>query len=152
MNILDFQSERDCAYIRFVYAALRGILGIPVKPTQMARSWNNQWLYGAGFGDRRGVYHLLSGRVILRQFRVLCVDNFVALRPMEFGIVLPGATGTISDVLIGNQLVNIWQIQAWLQDLKRRERWANNIYRTATPSYEILILNLVTSTYEVLRV
>lgn len=83
-------------YFAFITHVVTSMTGHKMFLQHIMRTFNRDITY-QHFADRYGVYHFLTGQLPIRTNSVLCIDNFIKLRPREWGIFIPNVTGKIRD-------------------------------------------------------
>lgn len=137
----------DVPYFRFVSTVLQCMTGYDHQILHQHRVFNNGNTYGAAHNDRYGVYQFLTGNLPLRQFSVLCINDFIISRPLEWGLFIPTLTGSIKDCftrIYSNMGPELLVTHAGHTGYV--ERYDKPILRSSSMSFCQLIMNAITST------
>lgn len=93
------------------------------------------------------MYHYLAGGYILRQLRPLCIDNYIILRPVEYGIFVPEIIGDIKEITIANMNNTTVEIQLWRGHEAFRLRYTKRTLVVGTIGYVLTMLNAIIQHY-----
>lgn len=137
-------SAAQAQFFMFVQKIVSEITGFNFTYKNIRRSWNNGERYGELCGDNFGVYHYLTGYLPLRHGNVFAIDDFLILRPREWGLTWPDPTGDLKNALehqIGYQAVATIVTHTGTNDWQTRYRY--QVIRSGRSSFCVTLLNAV---------
>lgn len=88
-----------CRFFDLTFSVINLMTGHDYSVPNVIREFNMSHGYGLNHADGYGVYHFISGSLPLCDGRVLCIDNYIKMRPREWDILKPGVRYNLVGVL-----------------------------------------------------